>query len=112
MRGCRGSRRVWDKIYKLCDSLGYTHNMTVYLGKDRKLVTPTMTTTHQTVAGRLRKTENLGNKLYIDNAFSSPELFDDLHTKVINCCGTVRPNRKGMPRDFGKTLKLKWGNKN
>jgi hypothetical protein len=26
------------EIYKLCDSLGYTYNMTVYLGKDRKLV--------------------------------------------------------------------------
>jgi hypothetical protein len=24
--------------------------------------------------------------------FSSPDLFDNLHTKPINCCGTVRLN--------------------
>jgi hypothetical protein len=57
----------------------------------------------------MRRIENVGHKLYMDNFFSSPELFDDLHTKAINCCGTVRPNHKGMPRDFGKTLKLKQG---
>ena len=37
----------------------------------------------------------------MDNYFSSPDLFDDLATKQINCCGTVRPNRKGMPQDLG-----------
>jgi hypothetical protein len=41
--------------------------------------------------------------------FSSPDLFDDLHTRAINCCGTVRPNRKGMPRDFGRKLRPKRG---
>ena len=27
------------KLYKLCDYKGYTYNMTMYLGKDRKCVT-------------------------------------------------------------------------
>lgn len=27
--------------------------------------------------------------------------------KAINCCGTVKPNRKGMPSDFVKKLRLK-----
>jgi len=27
-------KRVWKKLYKLCDSKGYTHNMIMYLGKD------------------------------------------------------------------------------
>jgi hypothetical protein len=45
----------------------------------------------------------------VDNFFSSPDLFDYLHTKAINCCGTVRPNRKGMPRDFGTKLRPKQG---
>jgi len=46
----------------------------------------------------------------MDNFFSSPELFDDLVKKQIYCCGTVRPNRKGMPQDLRpKTTKLKRG---
>ena len=46
----------------------------------------------------------------MDNFFSSPELFDDLVKKQIYCCGTVRPNRRGMPQDPGpKTTKLKRG---
>jgi hypothetical protein len=31
------------KIYKLCGSKGYTYNMSVYLGRDRKRATATMT---------------------------------------------------------------------
>jgi hypothetical protein len=45
----------------------------------------------------------------MDNVFSYPDLFDNIHTKAINCCGTVRPNRKGMPSDFGRKLRLKRG---
>jgi len=46
----------------------------------------------------------------MDNFFSLARLFDDLDGHKINSCGTVRPNRKDMPRDFGpKKLKLKRG---
>jgi hypothetical protein len=62
-----------------------------------------------TVTGHNTRTENLGHKLYMDNFFSSPDLFSNLHTKAINCCGTVRPNLKRMPYDFGKKPKLKRG---
>jgi hypothetical protein len=37
-----------------------------------------------------------GHKLYMDNYFSSPRLFDDLHNRRIGFCGTVRHNRKEM----------------
>ena len=57
-----------------------------------------------------RRVEGLGYKLFLDNFFSSPGLFDDLDGHKINSCGTVRPNRSDMPRDFGpKQLKLKRG---
>jgi hypothetical protein len=81
----------------------------MYLGKDRKVVTPTMTASHATVTGLMRRIENQGHKLYMNNFFSSLELFDNLDTKAINCCGTVRQNRRGMPTDFQKTLKLTRG---
>jgi len=57
-----------------------------------------------------RKIEGRGLKLYVDNLFSSPELFDDLVKKQIYCCGTFRPNRRGMPQDLRrKKTKLKRG---
>jgi hypothetical protein len=55
-----------------------------------------MRATHATVTGLAARLENVGHKLYMDNFLTSPELFDDLHTKT-NCCGAVRPNRNGMP---------------
>ena len=38
---------------------------------------------------------------FIDNFFSTPRLFDDLDRCKIISCGTVQPNRKDMPSDFG-----------
>jgi hypothetical protein len=46
--------------------------------------------------------------LYMDSFFSCPDVSDDLYTRGVNCCGTVRQNCKGMPRGlYKKTLKLK-----
>ena len=95
------------KFYKLCDSKVHIYNMTVYACKDRKCVTPSMTATHATVTELTARTENVGCKLYVDNTSSSP--LDNLHTKTINCCGTVRSNRKGMPKNFGHKMKMKRG---
>ena len=46
---------------------------------------------------------------FMDNFFSSPRLFDYLDRRKINSCGTVRPNRRDIPSDFGPKLKLKRG---
>ena len=77
-------------------------------GKDRQRTAQHVTATHATVTELTRKMEGRGHKLYVDNFFSSPELFYDLVNKQIYCCGTVRPNRKRMPQDLkSKTTKLK-----
>jgi hypothetical protein len=49
--------------------------------------------------------------LYIvkDRPDLSSERAPVFNKPAINICGTVRWNRKGMPRDFGKKLKMKWG---
>jgi len=59
------------KIYKLCNSLGYTYDMSVYeyLGKQQQHATAPMTATHGTV---------LQLKIFRDNYFTSPAVFDDL----------------------------------
>ena len=45
----------------------------------------------------------------MDNFFSSPRHFDDLLRRKIHSCGTVRPNRKDMPSDFGPTKQIDKG---
>ena len=42
-------KRFGIKIYKLYDSLGYTYDMSVYLGKQRQHATAEITATHRTV---------------------------------------------------------------
>jgi len=84
--------------------------MEVYLGKDRQHTAQHLTVTHVTVTELTRKVEGHSHKLYIDNFFSSPALFDDLAKKQLYCCDTVRANRRGMPQDLApKTTKLKMG---
>lgn len=62
--------------------------------------------------------------LYVDNWYTSPQLFSVLHENKINDCGTVELNRKYKPSLKGKLkkgekqysctdkiLSLKWHNK-
>jgi len=59
-----------------------------------------MSATHGTVLELVRRVEGLGHKLYMNSYFSSPALFDDLFRRKINCCGTVRNDRRGTPKDI------------
>jgi hypothetical protein len=101
-------KRFGIKLYKLCDSLGYTYDMKVYLGKQREDAAGNVTATHGTVLQLVRRLENKVHTLYMDNYFSLPHLFDDLHNRRIGSCDTFHHNRKEMPSNFGpKHLKLK-----
>jgi len=93
-------KRFGIKIYKLCEALVYTYGMSVYLGKQRFLATQEMSATHGIVLELVRRVEGLGHKIYMDSYFLSPALFDDLSGRKINCCGTVRNDRRGMPKDI------------
>jgi hypothetical protein len=50
-----------------------THDMEVYLGKDKKCTTTDMTAIHGTVKQLTRKVKGHGRKLYMDHHFSSDE---------------------------------------
>jgi len=98
------------KIYKLCDESGYTYDMWVYLGRDSHSTTDDMTATHAIVRHFTSRIQGLGHKIFMDNFFLSPRLFDDLDRPKINSCGTVQPNRRDTHSAFGpKQLKLKRG---
>ena len=106
----RKDKRYGVKLYKLCDSTGYTYNIKLYLGEDEQLTSQHLTAQHATVRELTKKVEGRGHKLYMDSFFSSPDLFDELTKKKINCCGTARPSTKGMPQDLKpKNMKLKQG---
>jgi hypothetical protein len=84
------------KTYKLCETAVYAYDMKVYLGKDKKGADEYLTATHATFRDLCRRVVGVGQKLYMDNFFSSPALFDDLAMKKISSWGTVRPNRQGL----------------
>jgi hypothetical protein len=57
-----------------------------------------------------RKVKCIVHKLFMDNYFSSLQLFSALCNRIINCCGIVCQNRHGKPANFGpNTLKWKKG---
>jgi hypothetical protein len=62
-------KRFGIKVFKLCDSTGYTYDMKVYLGKDRLRTAQHVTATHATVTELTRKIEGRGHKLYMDITF-------------------------------------------
>ena len=66
------------KIYKLCDKLRYTYDIRVYFSRDSHSTTDDMTATHASVRHLPSGVEGLGHKIFMDNFFSSPRLFDDL----------------------------------
>ena len=74
--------------------------MRVYLGRDSHSATDKMTATHTTVRHLTSIVKDLGHKIFMDNFFSSPRLFDVLDRLKINFCWTVRPNRRDMPSDL------------
>lgn len=52
--------------------------------------------------------EGMGHHIYMDNLYSSPTLYKILREKGIGACGTVREDRKGMPKKQFKA-KMKKG---
>jgi len=47
-------KRFGIKMFKLCDSTGYTYDMNVYLGKERQRAEQHLTVTHTTVTNLTR----------------------------------------------------------
>ena len=70
----------------------------------------TCTITTKLVLGLLDSVDLLhkGHHCYMDNYYSSPELFQELYDAETYACGTVQKNRKGLPIAVS-SVKLKKG---
>jgi hypothetical protein len=65
-----------------------------------------MTATYVTVKSLTRRNEGVGHKLYMDNFFSFPDLFDNLALELL--WWNFRQSSVGMLEGFdNKTIKLK-----
>lgn len=95
--------RFGIKLWCLADSAnGYLHTFEVFKGARtaEEARTERHGPTHSLVMRLMQKAGllGLGHHLTLDNYFSSPQLFLDLYRKKTTCTGTVRVNRKGLPR--------------
>ena len=103
--------RFGIKIFALCDAVsGYVHKLSVYIGNEREQAEGTgRGVTHNIVMKLMNGLLNTGRCLYMDNYYNSPELAAELIKNNTHVCGTLRPNRKGVPKDLklcnGKTIK-------
>ena len=98
------------KIWSLCDShTGFLLKFDVYTGKqDNDLQSMEHGLSYKVVTSLLNEFKDKGHVVHMDSFFSSLPLFDDLHSKKIGACGTVRANRKGLPQEI-KTIKANRG---
>ncbi|KAL6417032.1 hypothetical protein ACFW04_014740 [Cataglyphis niger] len=92
--------RFGIKTYVLCNcKTGYVLDVNIYAGSETRITedTPEIGKTGNIVLTLLKPYLGKGHTLYVDNFYSSPTLFNLLHTNATNACGTVKQRRKGMP---------------
>lgn len=86
------------KLFKLCSSEGYTWNSKIYAGKSEdydKTVGLARTVCEDLSQGLL----NEGRTLFVDNFYTSYELALSFLQKKTHVVGTVRQNKKNIPKD-------------
>lgn len=87
------------KLWLRCGSkTGYTYEMDLYTGKKDDGVEVGLG--ENVVLKLCRNLVGTGVRVFMDNFFSSPYLMRILHDNGLEATGTVRGNRKGMPKSL------------
>jgi len=86
------SHKYGIKVFKLCDRSGYTYNLDIYSGKgDGQATDVVMKLCEPYLEG--------GRTMCTDNYYTSLPLADCLLNKKTHLVGTLRGNRKGLPKE-------------
>lgn len=97
--------RFGVKFFVMVDcETGYILDFIIYTGSrtEIKEIDPKLGKSGNIVMTLTEPYWNKGHRLYTDNWYSSPLLYDALFDRKINCCGTVKHTRQFMPK-FDKT---------
>lgn len=108
IRQCNLSKRArfGIKIYKTCCSVnGYIYAASIYVGKSEETDDKFVGVSGKTALKMLCDLSGEGRTVYLDNWYSSPTLFQTLYATKNNAIGTVKLNRKHMPKLDKKYLK-------
>lgn len=92
------SHKYGVKLYKLCTPEGYTFKTIVYTGKEGN--SREVNHGKNVVMKLIEGLENEGRVLVADNFYSSLDLVEELLEKKTFYCGTLRSNRRGLPKQF------------
>lgn len=95
--------RYGVKLFKLCAPPCYTMQMRIYAGKDEE---EGRNLTKNVVMQLAHPYLNSGRTLYTDNFYTSIQLAHELNEQKTHLTGTLRANRKGVPKEIiAKKLK-------
>lgn len=92
------SHKYGVKLYKLCTPEGYTFKTIVYTGKEGN--SREVNHGKNVVMKLIEGLENEGRVLVADNFYSSIDLVEELIEMKTFYCGTLRSNRRGLPKQF------------
>lgn len=103
--------RFGMKGYVMAESdTGYVARYTLYQGRDRENADIGQGVAHKITMDMMDGLLNLGHELIMDNWYSSPILMKELYENGTYAYGTLRSNRKHVPKDIkerrpGETIK-------
>ena len=93
--------RFGIKVWVLAESnTGYIPRLQIYTGKDRENEPGEVGQGMRVVNDLIVPYEHKGYHLYVDNFYTSPELFKSLFDRDVYACGTLRKGRRGFPVDI------------
>lgn len=92
--------RFGVKLFILCDcETGAILDFIVYTGATTEMLSfNELGISGSIVMTLLQPYLGKGHSIFLDNWYSSPKLYNELHKKRTGACGTVRKNRKEMPQ--------------
>jgi len=101
----RKAHKYGIELFKLCDPTAYTYDIIIYSGKQEERQTDLAGTV---VMKLMHKYVDAGRTLCTDNFYTSVTLAAKLLEQQTHLVGTLRSNRRGLPKSV-TTAKLKKG---